>query len=94
MKRILPNKDMAFWRGKGCAQCLGSGYAGRVGINEVLDMTTSLRRQVLARAGELTLKAEARKEGMATMREDALIKASKGLTTLEEVVRVTAQDEN
>ncbi len=94
MKRILPSKDMAFWRGKGCAQCLGSGYAGRVGINEVLDMTTSLRRQVLARAGELALKAEARKEGMATMREDALIKASKGSTTLEEVVRVTAKDES
>lgn len=94
LERILLKKDKIFWRGKGCAQCLGSGYAGRVGINEVLDMTPSMRRQVLARAGELQLKSEARKEGMATMREDALIKASKGLTTLEEVVRVTAQDEN
>ncbi len=91
--RILPGHDRRFFRGKGCSFCQGSGYAGRIGIHEVMSFTPAVRNQVLARAGELQIKAVARKEGMRTMREDALVKASRGLTSLEEVVRVTAADE-
>jgi type IV pilus assembly protein PilB len=94
IKRILPDKDAVFWKGKGCPKCLHLGYSGRVGITEVLPLTPSIKRLILSQAGELKIKAAARKEGMTTMREDALIKAARGLTTLEEVVRVTAQDEN
>ncbi len=92
--KVLPKKDRIFFRGKGCGHCLNTGYSGRVGINEVLPLTSSIKKLVLTKAGEIAIKAQARREGMMTMREDALIKAAKGLTTLEEVVRVTAQDEN
>ncbi|NTV30013.1 MAG: type II/IV secretion system protein, partial [Candidatus Omnitrophica bacterium] len=78
----------------GCNRCLNSGYIGRIGITELLVISPGIKRLVLSRAGELQIKALARQEGMVTMREDALIKASQGMTTLEEVVRVTAQDES
>ncbi len=91
--KILPGKDPTFFRGKGCSQCLKTGFAGRVGIHEVLPMTLALKKLILSRSGEIQIKAEGRREGMRTMREDALAKAAKGFTSLEEVVRVTAQDE-
>ena len=91
--KILPGKNPTFFRGKGCAQCLKSGYSGRVGIHEVLPMSAAVKKLILARAGEIQIKAMGHAEGMRTMREDALAKAAKGLTSLEEVVRVTAQDE-
>ncbi|MBF0330703.1 MAG: Flp pilus assembly complex ATPase component TadA [Candidatus Omnitrophica bacterium] len=89
----FPGKDLTYYRGKGCTQCGGTGYSGRVGINEVLPITTAVRKLILSKVGEIDIKVQARLEGMQTMREDALIKAAKGLTTLEEVVRVTAADE-
>ena len=92
--KLLPKKDLIFYRGKGCDKCLSSGYAGRLGINEVLVLSSGVKKLILTRASEIELKARARREGMMTMREDALIKAAKGLTTLEEVVRVTAMDES
>jgi type IV pilus assembly protein PilB len=91
--RIIPGKDEIFFRGRGCPACSGSGYSGRVGIHEVLLLTPTVRRNILTRAGELQIKAVGRREGMRTMREDALAKAAQGLTSLEEVVRVTAADE-
>lgn len=94
IRRVLPDKDNLFWKGKGCNRCLNSGYIGRIGITELLVISPGIKRLVLSRAGELQIKALARQEGMVTMREDALIKASQGMTTLEEVVRVTAQDES
>jgi type IV pilus assembly protein PilB len=92
--KIIPGKDFTFYRGKGCPVCSGLGYAGRVGIHEVLPLTQTVRRSILSRVGELQIKAVGRSEGMRTMREDALAKAAQGLTSLEEVVRVTAADEN
>ncbi|MBF0122133.1 MAG: Flp pilus assembly complex ATPase component TadA [Candidatus Omnitrophica bacterium] len=93
IERILPGKDRHFFRGKGCKHCLETGYAGRVGIHEVMMFTPLVRSKILGRAGELQIKAAGRQEGMRTMREDALTKAARGLTSLEEVVRVTAADE-
>jgi type II secretory ATPase GspE/PulE/Tfp pilus assembly ATPase PilB-like protein len=90
---LLPKKDLIFFRGKGCGKCLNSGYSGRMGINEVLVLTPGIKKLILSRAGEIEIKAKARREGMLTLREDAVVKAAKGLTTLEEVVRVTAVDE-
>ncbi len=89
----IPGKDLTFFRGKGCSRCLGSGYSGRVGINEVLPLSGAVKKLILGRSGEIAIKVQARREGMITMREDALIKAANGLTSLEEVVRVTAADE-
>ena len=59
----------------------------------MLVLTSKVKELILAQAGEIKIKNMGRKEGMKTMREDALLKAMKGLTTLEEVLRVTALDE-
>ncbi len=92
VKELVPGHDMAFYRPKGCAKCFNFGYQGRVGITEVLTLTPQIKELVLSRASEADIKACARTQGMTTMREDAVIKAAQGSTTLEEVVRLTAPD--
>lgn len=86
-------ESVPLFRGKGCSQCLNTGYAGRIVISEVLALTAKVKEQILARTGELKIKEAGRRDGMITMREDGMNKAFAGLTTLEEILRVTAQDE-
>ena len=93
LKLAHTNKEVELFRGKGCKRCFQTGYKGRVGITEVLIFSQQIKELVLARAGESKIKAAARAEGMKTMREDGLAKTVAGLTTLEEVLRVTAIDE-
>ncbi len=81
-------------QGKGCKRCFGTGYKGRVGITEIFVLSPKIRELILARESELKLKETARLEGMRTMREDGLEKVVEGLTTLEEVLRITAPDES
>jgi len=76
-------------RGAGCAECRGTGFAGRKGIYEMVRMTNRLRELILARASESVLLNAAREEGMTTLREQCLARVHEGTTTLEEVVRVT-----
>jgi type IV pilus assembly protein PilB len=76
-------------RGAGCPECRGTGFAGRVGIYEMVRMTPALRELVLARASEHALLACAREHGMKTLRQECLDRVREGQTTLEEVVRVT-----
>jgi len=76
-------------RGAGCPECRGTGFAGRIGIYEMARMTPELRELVLARASESALMAAARANNMTTLREQCLVQVREGLTTLEEVVRVT-----
>ena len=76
-------------RGAGCPDCRGTGFAGRVGIYEMVRMTPALRELILARASEHALLACARDHDMRTLREECLARVREGLTTLEEVVRVT-----
>jgi type II secretory ATPase GspE/PulE/Tfp pilus assembly ATPase PilB-like protein len=82
-----------FFHGKGCAHCFNLGYSGRIGIAETLILSPSVRELILARAQEHVIKNQARREGMHTLREEGVFAALKGLTTLEEVLRVTAPDE-
>jgi type IV pilus assembly protein PilB len=91
--KIDTGKNPVFFRGKGCPQCFNLGYSGRLGIAEILVLSPNIRDLILNRAQEHILKEEARKEGMRTLREEGLDVALKGLTTLEEVLRVTATDE-
>jgi len=86
-------KIIEFYRGKGCPRCFNTGYSGRVGIAEVLLLTTKLRDLILNRSQEHVIKQQARQEGMKTLREEGLDMVLKGITTLEEVLRVTAADE-
>jgi type IV pilus assembly protein PilB len=95
LREMFPkgSKKFELFRGKGCKRCFATGYSGRVGITEIFILSQTIRELILARVGESKLKDAARSEGMRTMREDGVSKVMAGLTTLEEVSRVTAQDE-
>ncbi len=90
---VKKTKDISFYRAKGCGACLNTGYSGRVGICEVLPITPAIRDLVLRRARENEVKQAARNEGMRTLREDGILKVLAGLTSLEEILRVTVADE-
>jgi type II secretory ATPase GspE/PulE/Tfp pilus assembly ATPase PilB-like protein len=80
-----------FYRGAGCEECRGVGYRGRIGIFELLAITPEMQELILHKNSNATLKAAARKS-MITMHQDALRKASQGMTTLEEIIRVSSGD--
>ena len=80
-----------FFYGKGCKQCSMSGYAGRLGIYEVLEMDEELRQLVMRRVDSDELKKAAIRKGMTTMLEDGFIKALQGMTTIEEILRVVRE---
>ena len=79
-----------FYRPKGCRHCFNSGYSGRMGIAEVLFLSANIKNLILSQAQEHQIKKVACEEGMVTLRENALNLAREGLTSLEEVLRVTA----
>ena len=94
MKVHLPSAPKyKFYRAHGCIRCLNSGYSGRIGIAEILVLSAKTRELILNHAQEHQLKAQARAEGMITLREDGVRAAVAGLTTLEEVIRITAPDD-
>ncbi|MEK7208741.1 MAG: GspE/PulE family protein [Patescibacteria group bacterium] len=80
---------LVFYRGGGCELCSQTGYQGRIGIFEVLEMTDKIKALVVARASSNEIVKAARKDGLTIMLEDGLDKVLIGLTTLEEVLRVT-----
>jgi type IV pilus assembly protein PilB len=75
--------------GKGCGTCNKTGYKGRVGLYEVMEINDELRELILVGASALELKKKAIDQGMLTLRRSGLTKAAAGLTTLEEVIRET-----
>lgn len=77
------------YRGQGCKICRNTGYKGRIGIFEVLEITKSVRKLIVEKADADEIQEAAIKEGMTTMMQDGLEKISKGLTTIEEVLRAT-----
>ncbi len=90
---VQKESKLKFYRGKGCQHCFNSGYAGRTVIAEVIQISQKIRDLILSGSQEQFIKQQARAEGMKTLREDGLEAALKGLTTIEEVLRVTAPDE-
>jgi type IV pilus assembly protein PilB len=78
-------------RGKGCDRCNGTGYKGRVGLYEVMEITEQLRELILVGASALELKRKAIEEGMITLRRSGLRKVMEGVTTIEEVARETVK---
>lgn len=77
-----------FLKGAGCPTCLHSGYKGRVGIYEMLELTSELRAALLSRASRSEIEDEAHKALFCTMRDDGLRRVREGVTTLEEVARI------
>ncbi|TVP53975.1 MAG: type IV-A pilus assembly ATPase PilB [Gemmatimonadales bacterium] len=84
-------KETTFYKGKGCDRCNGSGYRGRQGLYEVMAIGSRLRKLIMAEAGTDALREAAIEEGMLTLRMDGLKKVSAGITTLEEVIKETAE---
>lgn len=82
----LANKD--FYEGKGCNECDGSGYKGRIAIHEVLEITESIRKAITAQATAAIIRDIAVLEGMVPIVQDGLMKAEQGVTSIEEVLRV------
>ena len=75
--------------GTGCDRCNGTGYKGRVGLYEVMEVSEGLRELILVGASGLELRRKATEEGMLTLRQSGLRKIKDGVTTVEEVVRET-----
>jgi type II secretory ATPase GspE/PulE/Tfp pilus assembly ATPase PilB-like protein len=92
LEKLSLTPDVAkFYRGEGCKKCLKSGYKGRSGIFELLIPDESMRNLILNRASGEMIKHSARENGMKTLRESGIEKIKSGLTTPEEVLRVTQE---
>lgn len=84
-------KDIKFFKSSGCEQCNKEGYRGRVGIYEVLEVDETIQKLIAEKATSEEIEETARKKGMFTMAEDGFIKAVEGLTSIEEILRVTKE---
>jgi type IV pilus assembly protein PilB len=89
---LQETKDAVFHHGTGCDRCKGRGYLGRVAIIEAIPVSESIRRLIIKRASAAIIKNQAMSEGMKTLRMVGVEKALEGITTLEEIWRVTAED--
>src|SRR6202012_5333571 len=87
--------DLAEWRGfgfregAGCIECGGTGYRGRTAIHELLDLTDPIRELILEKKPTSEVRKLAQKEGMSFLRESAIERVRRGLTTLKEINKVT-----
>jgi type IV pilus assembly protein PilB len=87
-KLHLKESDQVFYRGRGCPSCGKTGYAGRVGIYEMLRVTNTMKDLVRQKASESALRRAAAVAGSATLLEDAMCKVRRGVTSPDEVIRV------
>lgn len=90
-KYFTPDKVSRIYTGKGCAVCHGTGYVGRIGIFEVLEVSESIKELITAKASADVIENKAIAEGMTTMFENGIQKIYRGVTTIEEVIRVTKE---
>lgn len=90
--RITPDGDLIeTWKGAGCDACFGSGYTGRIGIFELMEINDEIRKRIMSGQDAVDLAAAARRNGMRTLREDGWLKVRQGITTADEVLRVTQE---
>jgi general secretion pathway protein E len=91
-ERMTPMGEMVpSFRGAGCDRCFGTGYKGRVGIFEMMELSEDIRRLIMANADAGQLTVAAREHGMRSLREDGWLKVATGVTTADEVIRVTQE---
>ena len=89
----IPDVSKAQWYGpKGCAQCAQTGYRGRFGILETMTVDDRIREMIVDRAASDQIKTYAMSQGMRTLRQEGVEHAMSGRTSLEEVLRVTAEE--
>ncbi|HYP14743.1 MAG TPA: type II secretion system ATPase GspE [Bryobacteraceae bacterium] len=90
--RITPfGETIKTYRGEGCERCFKSGYTGRVGIFELMELNDEIRKRIMANADAVDITAAARRNNMRNLREDGWLKVSEGVTTADEVLRVTQE---
>jgi type II secretory ATPase GspE/PulE/Tfp pilus assembly ATPase PilB-like protein len=89
---ITDAHGIELYRGAGCEACRGTGYRGRTGIYELLVINEDLRSLILKKAPTGEIRRLAQHQGMITLREDGWVKARKGVTTIDEILRVTQED--
>ena len=89
-QRVLPGQAPRWMAANGCPQCQHTGYRGRMGIYELVPVSEAMQQAVVAGATHQQLRAMAREEGCRFLREDGLLKAWQGVTSIDEVLRVTA----
>lgn len=92
LKDIGILKEVKLYRGKGCDRCRNSGYKGRIGIFELMPFDDNIRNLVTAKAALEEIRKQAVASGMATLTQDGIDKVTQGLTTAEEVLRVTREE--
>lgn len=92
LRLLESSDDPVFYMGEGCETCRNTGYKGRVGIYEVMIVNEEIRELILQHAPSTKIKQAAFKNGMRSLRQDALVRAKQGLTSIEEVFRVTNAD--
>jgi general secretion pathway protein E len=92
LHKFAPPGDITLYHAKGCKECAQTGFIGRISIMEMLPMSDPLRTHIMRHANSAELRTEAIKEGMVTMYEDGMRKALNGVTTFEEVLRVTREN--
>ncbi len=83
--------SLLFYKGKGCKQCDNTGYKGRVGIYEVLDIDQEIGEMIVKKASAEEINNQAKTKGMISIWQDGFIKAKNGITTIEEILRVTKE---
>ena len=91
---LLEKENVKVYRGKGCSACSQTGFKGRCGIYELLVIDDSIRELILKKTTAQAICDQGRKKGMRTLREDGWDKVIKGVTTVEEILRVTLSDRN
>lgn len=82
--------ELEVYEATGCGRCNQSGYRGRIGVFSVMGMSERIKEMTVAHCPEAEIAMAARSEGMLTLREDGVSKVRAGMTSLEEVLRVTA----
>jgi type II secretory ATPase GspE/PulE/Tfp pilus assembly ATPase PilB-like protein len=87
----VPIESLLFYKGKGCKQCNNTGYKGRIGIFEVLEITKDVSQMIVNKVSALDILKYAVSQGMLTMLQDGFIKAKNGMTSIEEVIRATQE---
>lgn len=90
-KGVNLQEKFQFMHGKGCQRCANSGYRGRLVIAEVLEITEQMQDIITGGSKLADIKAEAKRQGVLTMKEDGFVKALLGMTTIEEVLRATQE---
>ena len=92
LRRYVPQGDVVLYKPVGCEECAGTGYWGRICIIEMMTMSDNIRSLIMRHSTAGDLRSAAIMEGMETMFENGLRKALAGVTTIEEVLRVTRED--